>query len=766
MPTTPTRPAGLALRPACLFLLPLLVTSACQPLEPRPAAGSAPSRAPLGSAGRQKQLSLDDLYDPQKRVDFSGQPQTGSAWLDDEHYLTLRTDPKTKAGTWMRVEASSGREEVFGDPLRARNAIASIAGVKQDEAARLAEQDPARMSADHGALLLTIRKDLYVWLAAADKVVRLTNTPDALEEEPSFSPDGKRVAFVRENDLYVCDLDPPAERRLTRDGSATLQNGRLDWLYQEEVYGRGHFQGYWWSPDSDELAFLQLDEKGVPNWTLVDDVPRTPVVENGPYPRAGEENPKVRLGLVSVTRPEVRWVDLGRWATSEPLVVDVAWLDEERVGFQVQDREQTWLELASASSKELAPRVLVREESKCWVDNNGSPRKLADGTFLWFSERTGWKHLYRYTSDWKLIGPLTAGEWEARKLDAVDESGGWVYVSGTVRSPVDIDLCRVKLDGSGFERLSATPGTHSALFNPHATRYLDTWSDLWTPTQVRLHRADGGEERVVDANPLPVLAEYELGRPELLKVKTRDGFSMDAILLKPTDFDPKHRYPVYQMTYAGPHAPQVRNAWNAGPGMFGQLLAERGVIVWVCDNRSASGQGAVSEFACYQRFGESELADIEDGLAWLKSQAWVDAARIGIGGWSFGGFMTCYALTHSKSFCMGVAGGSVTDWHNYDSIYTERFMRLPKNNEKGYAETSVLKAAKDLHGALLLVHGAMDDNVHPANTRQLANELQKEQKPFQEMFYAGQRHGISNPQLNRHWRATSLEFIERWLLRR
>lgn len=747
-------------------LLALLFSlGACQPLDTRPAGTpAAPGLPPALPPGDRKHLTLDDLYDPQKPVDFSGHAQHGFVWIDDEHYLVARSDAKAHRSEWMKVEAASGKEEVFGDPARAKAAIVAATGVKENDAERLSQLDPAHMSADRGALLFTIRKDLYVWLAQADKVVRLTNTPDAAEEEPSFSPDGKRVAFVRNNDLYVCDIDPPAERRLTRDGSASMLNGRLDWLYQEEVYGRGNFQSYWWSPDSDEIAFLQLDEKGVPNWTLVDDVPGTPVVENGPYPRAGEENPKVHLGIVSVARAELRWVDLARYLSAEPLIVSVDWLDTERVGFQVQDREQTWLELCSASSKETTPRTLLREESKTWVNVLGAPRRLSDGSFLWFSERSGWKHLYHYSADWQLLGAVTQGPWEARALDGVDEPPGWVYLSGTRESPIETQVYRVKLDGTEMQRLTQRPGTHAPSFSPHCQRFLDTWSDLWTPPQVRLHGSDGSEQRVVDENLVPALGEYELVRPELVKVKARDGFALDAIVLKPPGFESKHRYPVYQHTYAGPHAPQVRNAWNAGAGMFGQLLASRGIVVWVCDNRSASGQGQVSEAACYQHFGESELSDIEDGLSWLKSQTWVDGARIGIGGWSFGGFMTSYALTHSKSFCMGIAGGPVTDWDNYDSIYTERYMRLPKNNEKGYDDTSVVKAAKDLHGALLLVHGSMDDNVHAANSRQLANELQKEQKPFRAMYYAGQRHGFANPQFVRHWRAQALEFIERYLL--
>jgi len=737
-----------------------LSLAACEGLAKQP----GPSGAGAPQAGDKKHVSFDDLYDPQKPVDFSGKPQKGFVWIDEDHYLVLRSDPKTRRNEWKAVEAATGKEETFGDPEAAKKSIRDATGVKEGEAALLAQLDPARMTADRGALLFSTRKDLYVWLAKSDKVVRLTNTPDAAEEEPSFSPDGKRVAFVRNNDLYVCDLDPPAERRLTRDGSAAVLNGKLDWLYQEEVYGRGTWRSYWWSPDSDEIAFLQLDERGVPLWTLVDDQPGSPQIENGPYPRAGEENPKARLGIVAAARADVRWVDLMKYALAEPLIVDVDWLDNERVGFQVQDREQSWLELCSASSADTAPKTLLREESKTWVNAHGSPKHLADGSFLWFSESSGWKHLYHYSSDWKLQKQITQGKWEARTLNGVDEAGGWVYFSGTEASPIETQLYRVKLDGTGMQRLTQQPGTHSANFSPHCQRFIDSWSDLWTPTQVRLHRADGGEERVIDANPVAALSEYEFANPELLKVKARDGFTMDAIVLKPFGFDPKRRYPVFQHTYAGPHSPQVRNAWGGGAGMFGQLLAARGIVVWVCDNRSASGQGQVSEAACYQRMGECELADIEDGIAWLKSQTWVDAARIGISGWSFGGFMTTYALTHSKTFCLGIAGGSVTDWLNYDSIYTERYMRLPKNNEKGYDETSVVKAAKELHGALLLVHGAMDDNVHAANSRQLAHELQKEQKPFQELFYAGQRHGLSDPKLIRHWRQTALEYIDRYLL--
>ncbi|HET8647107.1 MAG TPA: prolyl oligopeptidase family serine peptidase, partial [Vicinamibacteria bacterium] len=308
-------------------------------------------------------------------------------------------------------------------------------------------------------------------------------------------------------------------------------------------------------------------------------------------------------------------------------------------------------------------------------------------------------------------------------------------------------------------------GTHTALFNPGLTLYLDTWSDVNTPAQVRLHGPDGRELRVLDANAVPALGQYRLSRPEFVQVPARDGFLMEAIIIKPPDFDPGRKYPVYQHIYGGPHAPQVKDAWGGQTYMFHQLLAQKGVVVWILDNRTASGKGAESAWPVYRRFGESELRDVEDGVAWLRAQPWVDATRIGINGWSFGGFMVTYALTHSRSFAMGIAGGSVTDWRDYDTIYTERYMRTPGNNPEGYRDTAPRAAAANLSGKLLLLHGAIDDNVHPQNTMQLAHELQKAGRPFRLMLYPKSRHGITDPALLKHLRATMLEFVEETLLR-
>jgi len=265
--------------------------------------------------------------------------------------------------------------------------------------------------------------------------------------------------------------------------------------------------------------------------------------------------------------------------------------------------------------------------------------------------------------------------------------------------------------------------------------------------------------RVINANKVDALAQYKLGKPEYMKVKTRDGFEMEALMIKPADFDPSKKYPVFQFTYAGPHAQSVVNRWGGSRYMWFHLLAQKGYIVWVCDNRTASGKGQESTWPVYKQMGVLELRDIEDGLNYLKSLPYIDGTRIGIHGWSYGGFMTSYALTHSKSFKIGIAGGSVTDWHLYDSIYTERYMMTPQNNREGYERTSVLKAAKDLSGRLLLIHGAIDDNVHMQNTTQLAYELQRAGHQFDLMYYPTQRHGLTNQAQVKHWYSMMTEFI-------
>ena len=645
------------------------------------------------------------------------------------------------------------------------SALAKLPGVSKDEARALTRSRDLQFNRKFSAALLTIGTDLYVYTFANDRVVRLTYTPGE-ETHASFSPDGNLVSFVRDNNLFIADIATQHENQLTADGAAKVLNGVLDWVYEEEIYGRGETGAYWWSPDSSRVAFLRIDDNPVPTYVTLDTIPRDPNVETWNYPKAGDPNPLVKLGVVPATGGPVTWVDSGKYAAADSLIVRVGWTPDSRsVAYEVQNRTQSWLDLNVWDAGSRATRTLMRETSKYWINSEDTttPTWLKDGSFLWLSEQSGWKQLYHYRSDGTLIKQVTSGKWELRTLHGIDETSGWIYFSGTEHSPIGGDVYKIKLDGTGMQRLSSAEGTHRATFNPGLTLYLDTWSDATTPPQTRLHRDDGKELRVVEENKVAALGQFRLATPEFLHVQTRDGFTMEAMMIKPPDFNPSRRYPVYQFTYGGPHNPQVRNAWGGSQYMYHQLLAQKGIIVWICDNRTASGKGAESSWPVYRRFGDVELRDIEDGVDWLKRQPYVDGSRIGIHGWSYGGFMTSYALTHSTSFVMGISGGTVADWRNYDTVYTERYLGLPQDNPDGYRDSSPRFSAANLRGALLLIHGEIDDNVHLANTMQFAYELQRAQKPFQLMVYPKSRHGVTEPLLVEHLREMMLDFTLKYL---
>jgi dipeptidyl aminopeptidase/acylaminoacyl peptidase len=673
---------------------------------------------------------------------FGGSPVTGLTWLPDgEHYLQV------KAGRLYKVQSTTGRCEPFHDPEKLAKALGSLPTIGKSTAQSLARGTHFNMNPQQTGALFEHDQDLYYASFDGAKAVRLTKTPGG-KQLASFSPDGQFIAFVRDNNLYVVDIATQTERALTTDGSSFVLNGKADWVYEEEIFNRTA-KAYWWSPDSRSISFVRYDDTPVHKFTVVDHIPLRQVVEYEAYPKAGDPNPLVKLGIVSIAGDPVRWVDLSTYSDTSSLILRAGWTPDSRsVYFYVTDRAQTWLDFCEASPQGGAPKRLFRETTKAWVDDPGEAHFLKDGSFLFPSERTGWKHYYHFDSAGKLIRAVTSGDWEARALHHVDEQKGWVYCSGTRDSHIAENLYRIKLDGTGLERLTSQPGSHVVNLSPKGNWLIDTWSSYSTPTKVQLLKTDGSTCRFIDTNPVYNLEEYRLSKPELLQIKMPDGFEIQASILKPPDFDPAKKYPVWFMTYAGPHAPTIHDRWDGGH-VNDHVFAQLGFIVFRCDPRSASGKGACSTWVAYRQLGVQELKDIEAAIRWLTSQPYVDASRVGMWGHSYGGFMTAYALTHSKLFAAGVAGAPVTDWHDYDSIYTERYMNTPQENPDGYDNTSVVKAARNLHGKLLILHGVMDDNVHMQNTLQLIGELQRADKDFEVMFYPQSRHGIFGKHVQR-----------------
>lgn len=709
---------------------------------------------------QEKYLTLDDLFDPKTKVNFNGSPPLDLTWLPDgEHYLQRKTDPPTRSTTLLKVKARTGESTPFFDQDKMQAALARLPGFSPEEAERIVNSGSYAMNAEKTAAVINTANDLFYYRFGGDTVVRLTSSPEP-EVGEEFSPDGKLISFVRNYNLYVLDIATQRERALTTDGNPELLNGWLDWVYQEEVYGRGNFKGYWWSPDSTKIAYLRLDESQVKEFTVVDHIPYRLELEVTNYPKAGDPNPQADLGIVNVSGGQTTWVDTSKYQSIEFLIVRVGWTpDSQKVVYQVQDREQTWLDLNLANPHTGHSETLFRETSRAWVNVTGEPYWLKDGSFLWLSERTGRQHLYHYTADGRLIRPVTVGAWDVSSLYGVDQENGLVYFAATAHSPITTNAYRIKLDGTEMKRLTQLEGTHRCSFNPQFSLYINYWSDVNTPTQVRLYEATGKLVRVIDDNQVEALKHYKLGKPEFLQVKTRDGFVLEAMMIKPPDFDPQKKYPVLCYIYGGPQAPVVRNSWGGTTYMWHQMLAQKGYIIWICDNRTASNKGVESAWPLYRNLGELELRDLEDSLAWLKKQPYVDDRRIGLWGWSYGGYMTCYALTHSTSFKIGIAGAPVTDWRNYDTIYTERYLGTPQNNPDGYKKSSPVHAADNLQGKLLLIHGTMDDNVHLQNTLQFVYALQKAGKQFQLMLYPRSRHGVTDPLLVKHLRTVMTDFI-------
>lgn len=707
-----------------------------------------------------KQLSLEVLFSPDRevKVDFSGTRVEGLKWLDDERYLLIEDK------SWKVVSAGNGRASWLYDRTGLRAAIAKLPGLADGDIDALSDPANMTLSSDASSALVNHANDLFLLRFAPAAATRLTFDP-APEVGEELAPNGRFVSFIRGHDLYLVEVASQRERRLTNDGSEELLYGRLDWVYQEELYGRGNFKGYWWSPDSSRIAFLRLDESEVLEFTVVDHLPSRLDLEVTNYPKAGDPNPTVSLGVLPIAGGETTWIDTRRWQAEEHLIVRVGWRpDSSRVVYQVQDREQTRLELAEADPATGVSTRLLEETSPAWVEVLGEPRWLADGGFLWLSDRSGNRHLERYDAKGTLVAALTSGDFEVRDLLGVNQKKGFAYVSSTERDPIGLDVWRVQLSDGERRRITARPGTHTAVFNPSATHFLGTWSDLSSPPQVRLHDAEGKELAVLEANAVPALGEFEWATIERLQIPARDGFPMEALVLKPANFEASRRYPVIQHTYAGPYAPIVRDAWERrGRNLWHHYLASQGFVVVLADNRSASGKGMKHVWPIHGRMGEGELRDLEDVAAWIKAQSWADPERLGLWGWSYGGYITAYAMTRSTSWRAGIAGAPVVHWELYDTIYTERYMRRPQNNPEGYASSSVDAAAAGLQGALLLVHGTMDDNVHLQQSIRLIDALQKAGKDFELMLYPKSRHGITDPARVYHLQRTMTEFFRRRL---
>ncbi|MDQ3064510.1 MAG: DPP IV N-terminal domain-containing protein, partial [Acidobacteriota bacterium] len=525
---------------------------------------------------QEKLLTIEEIYgDTKTRVSFSGKATAGVRWLvDGTSYSQAQPGEGGSLGLY-RVDAKTGKTALFHDASKIQAALVA-AGLKAEDAMKLAGQPSFEFNKAQTATLLNSNNDLYFYDFSSGAAKRLTNNADE-EKEADFSPDGKMVSFVRGNNLFVVEIASSKETQLTKDGAEKFLNGILDWVYEEELYGRGNKRGYWWSPDSAKIAFLRTDETPVQNFVVVNHQDVYQTVENTPYPKSGSPNPTVKLGIADLKDGAIKFVETAKYKPEDFLIVRVAWTPDSRaVIYQAQNREQTFLDVNAANCETGASMTIFTEKSPAWVEVIDNPTFLKNGTAIWQSARSGYKHLYLYDNNGNLVKQITSGDWEVRDLYGVDEKNNFAYFLATASNAIAPQIYRVKLDGTDLKRISTGDGSHAASFNETFTHFVDTYSEPMTPAQTRLYRADGTLERVINENRVEVLSQYKLSKPEFLKVKTRDNFELEAMMIKPPNFDAARKYPVMSFVYSGPHAPQVRNAWGSTTGMWYQMLAQNG----------------------------------------------------------------------------------------------------------------------------------------------------------------------------------------------
>jgi dipeptidyl-peptidase-4 len=688
------------------------------------------------------------------------------AWTSAGDVLLLDTRKPKDVRTFERVTPAGARTTTV-DRSAAWSSLKALLGETglPDSLAWPASLDRAGLRAAY-----TFADDLFLLDLATSRFERLTRTAEK-EEVPRLSPDGQRLAFVRGNDLFVLDLATRAESRLTSDGSDTVLNGTLSWVYWEEIFDHED-AGFWWAPDGSAIAFLRTDESAVSQVSFPDFKPAVPRVITQRYPKAGGVNPSVRLGIAEVASGATAWMDPE--ATPFEYILAVKWSpDSRRVAVQAVNRPQTRLDLYFVDRTSGRPTRVLTETDAGWVNTHDLEFLEKGAGFLWSSERDGYTHLYRYRSDGTLLNAVTKGAWSVRgpgaftaaplgAIVAVDEARGRAYFTALEKSPVERHLYRVRLDGSGMERLSREDGVHRPTFSPDARFYVDAHSAHATLPSLSLRDADGGRKAELAPPRTDLLVGLDVQYPELRTVPAADGTPLQASILKPKGFDPARRHPVILHVYGGPGAPRVLDRWD-GSLSFNQLLLKEGYVVASIDNRSATAASRADETSVARRlWSDGELGDLVAGVRWLKAQPWVDPERVGVWGWSGGGMFTLVALTRSKEFKAGIAVAPGTDWRYYDTRFTEAYMKPPAENPDGYEHTSLVARAKDLHGRLLLVFGTHDDNVHPQNSWAFADELIKAGIPFDLMAYPMRQHGIEDRPASIHLYKKMLEF---WKLR-
>lgn len=691
-------------------------------------------------ASANPKISLQDVWFSGK---FSARGVNGlRSMKDGKHYTSFARNPKTGAISVVMYQ--------YADSKPIDTLLSPILLTPKDSLKPLSLED-FEFNADESYILIkTNIEPIYrrstkenTWLFNRTTKSLRPLSVNGMQSFATFSPDGKMVAFVRNNNLFITNLKNNTESQITFDGKWNeIINGSSDWVYEEEFEITKCF---FWSPDSKKLAFLRFDERAVKEFVMPIYDQLYPTNFSFKYPKAGEENASVTAFVYHLTNGKTIPVETQTNAGNYLPRMGFTPNDNE-LWFYNMNRHQNTLKMYYADATTGKSTLVYEETNKAWIDIHDHLTFInKGGSFIMSNEKSGFLHLYHYQADGKLKNQITQGNWEVTAFHGFDEKNNYLYYTSTEESSLERHVYRIKLDGTGKEKLSTQKGKNVPAFSSDMSYYINTHSDANNPFTVTLHSSDGKQLRVLENNQRTreAMSQLKLAKKAFLTIPGADGTPLNAWIMKPADFSPKKKYPVFMFVYGGPGSVQVEDSWGGANYWWYQYLCQEGYVVVCVDNRGTGGRGEAFKKVTYMQLGKYETEDQIAAAKYLSNLSFVDGKRLGIMGWSYGGYMSSLCITKGADiFKLAVAVAPVINWRFYDTIYTERYMRTPQENANGYDDNSPQSHAEKLKGKYLLIHGTADDNVHFQNAMVMAAELVKANKQFDFMAYPDKDHGI------------------------
>jgi len=703
------------------------------------------------SFAQKKKLTYKQVFEGSRDMRAMMMMSRPQGWADEENYLEMKTDPSKQGSRpiLMKTNVITGVSEQYIDN----------SGIELPEGFSI---ERPSSSLENNYYLFYQKNNLYYFSRSDNLFLQITK--DAAEEKVyKLSPDGKKVAYVKNNNLFVYNVEKEIEMQLTNDGTDLIYNGWASWVYMEEILGRAtQYSAYWWSPKSDMITFLRFDDSPVPEFYITKADGQHGELEKQRYPKAGDPNPFVKLGIANVDNGKVVWADFDEKA--DHYIAWPEWTKENQLTVQWMNRGQNNIIIYTIDTNSGHKKEIYNEKQSEWVEWFEDLYYIKSNKgFILRTNADGFSHLYFYDMNGKLKKRLTDGRWEVTGINYVDEKNEKIFFMGWKSNSTERHLFSVKLDGNEFKQLTSTPGTHSCSVSPGGKYFIDTYSNITTPSRTELYSIDGKLIRTLSERPNQA-DEFELARVEMFTIPSGDGYELPAVWYLPADFDQNKKYAVIFNEYGGPNAPSVRNSYPFG--MSSHYYAQNGIISISVDHRGTGHFGKKGVALMHRNLGKWEMNDYIAAVKWLKTKSFIDTTKIGITGGSYGGYVTALALTQGADyFTHGIAEFGVMDWALYDNVYTERYMDTPKENPEGYKAGSVLTYVDKYKGKMLVTHGTIDDNVHMQNSIQLIFELQKLNKDFDMQLYPNQRHGIGFP-LSQHATKERVKFWFKHLLGR